>query len=36
MLEIPESYVLVNQLNNTIRGKVISYVKANQLPIDMD
>ena len=21
MLEIPESYVIVNQLNNTIRGK---------------
>ena len=32
MLEIPESYVIVNQLNNTIRGKKITYVQANQSP----
>lgn len=32
MLEIPESYTLANQMNDTIRGKIISYVKANQTP----
>jgi len=32
MLEIPESYVIANQLNNTIRGKKIKYVLANQSP----
>ena len=32
MVEIPESYTIAKQLNNTIRGKTISYVKANQTP----
>lgn len=32
MLEIPESYTLVKQLNQTVRQKIISYVKANQSP----
>lgn len=32
MLELPESYVIANQLNNTIRGKTISYVQANHSP----
>lgn len=32
MLEIPESFTIAKQLNNTIRGKTISYVKANQSP----
>ncbi|NLP15429.1 MAG: hypothetical protein GX379_00085 [Clostridiales bacterium] len=32
MLEIPESYNLAKQLNNTIVGKTISYVIANQSP----
>jgi formamidopyrimidine-DNA glycosylase len=32
MLEIPETYSLSKQLNETIRGKTISYVKANQSP----
>lgn len=32
MLEIPESAVIVKQLNQTIKGKTIRYVKANQSP----
>lgn len=32
MIEIPESYALSQQLNQTIKGKTISYVKANQSP----
>jgi len=32
MLEIPESYSLAKQLNQTIKGKIISYVKANHSP----
>lgn len=32
MLEIPESYTIAKQLNETITGKRISYVKANQSP----
>lgn len=32
MLEIPESYTIAEQLNRIIRGKIISYVKANQSP----
>jgi formamidopyrimidine-DNA glycosylase len=32
MLEIPESYTIVKQLNETVKGKIISYVKANQSP----
>lgn len=32
MLEIPESFNLAKQLNETISGKTISYVKANQSP----
>lgn len=32
MIEIPESYALAKQLNQTISGKIISYVKANQSP----
>lgn len=32
MIEIPESYTLAKQLNATIQGKSISYVKANQSP----
>ncbi len=32
MIEIPESYTLAKQLNATIQGKIISYVKANQSP----
>ena len=32
MLEIPESYTLAKQLNDTIQGKVIRTVKANQSP----
>lgn len=32
MLEIPESFVIAKQLNETIKGKIISYVKANQSP----
>ncbi|NLO09522.1 MAG: endonuclease VIII [Clostridiales bacterium] len=32
MLEIPESYTLANQMNNTIKGKIISYVQANHSP----
>lgn len=32
MLEIPESYTIARQLNETIKGKIISYVKANQSP----
>lgn len=32
MLELPESYVLANQLNSTIKGRTISHVVANQSP----
>jgi len=32
MLEIPESYAIAKQLNQVIKGKTISYVKANQSP----
>lgn len=32
MLEIPESYTIAMQLNQVIKGKIISYVKANQSP----
>ena len=32
MLEIPESYTLANQMNDTIKGKSISYVQANHSP----
>lgn len=32
MLEIPESYTIAGQLNRTIKGKIISYVKANKSP----
>jgi formamidopyrimidine-DNA glycosylase len=32
MLEIPESFNLVKQLNQTISGKTISFVKANHSP----
>lgn len=32
MLEIPESYARAEQLNQTVRGKIISYVEANQSP----
>jgi formamidopyrimidine-DNA glycosylase len=32
MLEIPESYTIAKQLNQIIKGKIISYVKANQSP----
>ncbi len=32
MLEIPESYTIAEQLNQTIQGKIISYVKANHSP----
>lgn len=32
MLEIPESYTLAKQLNQKIKGKIISYVKANHSP----
>jgi formamidopyrimidine-DNA glycosylase len=32
MLEIPESNTMAKQLNQTIQGKIISYVKANQSP----
>lgn len=32
MLEIPESTTIARQLNETITGKIISYVKANQSP----
>ena len=30
MIELPESFVLANQLNATIQGKIIRYAKANQ------
>lgn len=32
MIEIPESYTIAKQLNQTVKGKTISYVKANQSP----
>lgn len=32
MIEIPESLTIARQLNETIQGKIISYVKANQSP----
>ncbi len=32
MLEIPESYTIAKQLNQTIKGKTISYVEAGQSP----
>lgn len=32
MLEIPESNTIAKQLNQTIKGKIISWVKANQSP----
>lgn len=32
MLELPESYTIAKQLNETVVGKKISYVKANQSP----
>lgn len=32
MLEIPESYTIAKQMNETIQGKIISFVKANQSP----
>lgn len=32
MLEIPESTTIAKQLNETVTGKIISYVKANQSP----
>ncbi len=32
MIEIPESYTIAKQLNETIKGKIISIVKANQSP----
>lgn len=32
MLEIPESYVLAKQLNETIQGKIISFVQAGHSP----
>lgn len=32
MLEIPESHVLAQQLNETIQGKIISFVRAGQTP----
>lgn len=32
MLEIPESYTIAGQLDRTIKGKIISYVKANKSP----
>lgn len=32
MLEIPESYTIAKQLNQTIKGKIISSAKANQSP----
>ena len=32
MLEIPESHVLAQQLNETIQGKIISFVQAGQTP----
>ena len=35
MLEIPESHVLAQQLNETIQGKIISVVQAGQTPIPL-
>ena len=32
MLEIPESHVIAGQLNETIRGKTISFVEAGHTP----
>ena len=32
MLEIPESHVLAQQLNETIQGKIISFVRAGHTP----
>jgi len=32
VIEIPESYTIAKQLNQTVKGKTISYVKANQSP----
>ncbi len=32
VLEIPESYTVAQQLNQSVQGKTISYVKANQSP----
>lgn len=32
MIEIPESYTIANQLNQTVRNKIISYVVANKSP----
>ena len=32
MIEIPESYTIAKQVNQTVKGKTISYVKANQSP----
>lgn len=32
MLEIPESHVLAQQLNETIQGKIISFVQAGHTP----
>lgn len=32
MLEIPESYTVAKQLNETVRNKIISYVVANKSP----
>jgi formamidopyrimidine-DNA glycosylase len=32
MLEIPESFTITKQLNQTIKGKIISLVRANQSP----
>jgi formamidopyrimidine-DNA glycosylase len=32
MLEIPESSTLARQMNETVKGKVISYVEANKSP----
>lgn len=33
MLEIPESHVIAGQLNETIRGKTISFVEAGHTPL---
>lgn len=32
MLEIPESYTIARQLNETVKGKVIEFVEANKSP----
>jgi len=32
VIEIPESYTIAKQVNQTVKGKTISYVKANQSP----